>query len=271
MRKTSLTALLLLVCLVGGISPVFAAAPEAPAGYIGSVELNQIFDLAHLVDCRSRLEYDVLHMENAVHVPFATMVREDLERLLDKDPSKAIVFYGNGEGCLQGRAAFVKAGRWGYENIFMYRPGIFAWAKEKPEKVLFFGEILGADSPRRLLALDHYLASCLSPIQFIESTRQPGTKVVDIRDTAERESFSIILPHLQHYPLDKLAHMIKSGSRKVKGGKLFILDSCGGQSQWLQYILDDNGIDYAFLKGGVAAWRRAALDSYGNTLLGADQ
>lgn len=89
--------MLLFFCLAGALSPASASESEYPAGHIGSLELMQIFDLAHLVDCRSRFEYDVLHMKNAVHVPVATMVRADLERLRAKDPTKSIVFYCNGQ------------------------------------------------------------------------------------------------------------------------------------------------------------------------------
>ncbi len=53
---------------------------------------------AIVVDCRSRLEYDVLHIQGAVHIPSGTMVGEDLERLLLQYPHKPIVFYCNGPG-----------------------------------------------------------------------------------------------------------------------------------------------------------------------------
>ncbi len=272
MAKRVLAAILpFFFSLAPTLLPAVAAEPGYPAGHIGSTELNQFFDLAYLIDCRSRLEYDILHMKNAAHIPEGTMVRDDLERLRIKDPTKAIVFYGNGEDCPQSRAAFEKAGKLGYENIFVYRPGILRWAKERPERVLFLGAIPGLDSQRRLFATGHYLEKCLPPSQFVASTHQPGTMVVDIRAMAERESFSITLPNLQYYSVDRLVKLIKSGSRKVTGKKMFILDSCGGQSQWLQYILDDNGIDHAFLKGGVAAWRQAGLDRFGNHEIGAGQ
>ena len=54
-----------------------------------------------------------------------------------------------------------------------------------------------------------------------------GCMVVDIRDLAERDSFAISLPNLHHFPVDRLVRLVKSGSRKVVGKKMFILDSCG--------------------------------------------
>lgn len=263
MAKKTVVTMVMFVCLAAH-SLARASEPDYPDGHIGTLELVQIFDLAHLVDCRSRLEYDVLHLKNAVHVPVVTMVREDLDRLRRKDPAKAIVFYCNGDECSQSQVAFVHATEWGYENIFVYRPGVFAWAQEWPEKVLFFGEIPGPDDQGRLFATDHYLASCLPVSKFIVASRQTGTMVVDIRDLAERQNFTITLPHLKQYPLDRLVKLVNSGSRKVKGKKMLILDSYGMQTRWLQYVLDDHGIDYAFLKGGVAAWIQAGFDRVGN-------
>lgn len=263
MREKTRAVMLLCSCLLGFLTPVFAAEPEPPVGHLDNAALAQIFDFAHLVDCRSRFEYDVLHMKNSVHIPVATMLRDDLERLRDKDLTKPIVFYGNGEGCSESRAAFMQAGRWGFQNIFMYRSGIFNWAKERPETVLFFGEIPGSVAQQRLFTLGHYQEKCLPARQFLLAVQQPGVMVVDIRDVAERQSFSIELPNLQHYSIDHLVKLIKGGSRKVAGKKMYILDSCGMQSQWLQYILDDHYIDYTFLEEGIVGWRQSGLDRFG--------
>ncbi len=273
MWTKTLATVMLLFCLVGAFSSVsvFASGPGLSAGHIGSVELLQIFEQALLVDCRSRLEFDVLHMKNAVHVPVGTMVKEDLQRLRAKNSSRPLVFYCNGEECPQGRTAFGKAGKWGFQNIFFYRPGILAWATEHPEEVLFFGKTPGPDSQVQLFDREHFRAKSLSPRQFVVASRQPGAMVVDIRDVAERNSFTLTLPHLKYSSVDRLVKLIKSRSRKVMGKKIYIVDSCGMQSQWLQYILDENGMDYAFLAGGAAAWRQAALDSYGNDKYGAAQ
>lgn len=259
------TRAVMLLCswLLGFLTPVFASDAERPAGHLDNAALVQILDFAHLVDCRSRFEYDVLHMKNSVHIPVATMLRDDLERLRGKDLTRPIVFYGNGEGCSESRAAFMQEGRWGYQNIFVYRSGIFNWAKERPETVLIFGEIPGGVAQQRLFAPGHYLEECLTVRQFLIAVQQPGVMVVDIRDVAERQSFSIELPNLHHYSFDHLVKLIKGGSRKVAGEKMYILDSCGMQSQWLQYILDDHNMDYAFLEGGAVGWRQSGLDRSG--------
>ena len=66
--------------------------------HINTDQFASLYGHAIIVDCRSRLEYDVLHIKNAVHIPFGTMVKEDLDRLIQQFPHKPIVFYCNGTG-----------------------------------------------------------------------------------------------------------------------------------------------------------------------------
>lgn len=97
MRKRFFVTMMFFLSIAWTIPPVFASLSKGSVGYIDSVGLGQIFDLAYLVDCRSRFEYDVLHMKNAVHIPVGTMVRDDLDRLRAKNPGRPIVFYCNGD------------------------------------------------------------------------------------------------------------------------------------------------------------------------------
>ncbi len=65
---------------------------------LNTSQFASLYRHAIVVDCRSRLEYDVLHVKNAVHIPSGTMVGEDLERLMQQFPHKPIIFYCNGAG-----------------------------------------------------------------------------------------------------------------------------------------------------------------------------
>jgi predicted sulfurtransferase len=76
-------------------APLHAEIYSTP-GHINTGQFAALYDHAIVVDTRSRLEYDVLHIKNAVHIPSGTMVAEDLERLLKQYPHKPIVFYCNG-------------------------------------------------------------------------------------------------------------------------------------------------------------------------------
>ena len=66
--------------------------------HLGTDQFFPLYGHATVVDCRSRMEYDVLHIKGAIHIPSGTMVGEDLERLLELYPHKPIVFYCNGSG-----------------------------------------------------------------------------------------------------------------------------------------------------------------------------
>ncbi len=66
--------------------------------YINTQQFASIYDHAIVVDCRSRLEYDILHIKDAVHIPSGTMVREDLDLLRQQFPHRPLIFYCNGGG-----------------------------------------------------------------------------------------------------------------------------------------------------------------------------
>jgi len=85
--------LILFFFLVGGN---LRAETYTNPRHINTSEFASLYDHAIVVDSRSRLEYDVLHIKNAVHIPAGTMVGEDLDRLLEQSPHRPIVFYCNG-------------------------------------------------------------------------------------------------------------------------------------------------------------------------------
>ena len=62
---------------------------------VTTAELVEIYDLVVPVDCRSRLEFNVLHMKGAVHIPVGTMVKEDIFRVKQYSPGKILLFYCN--------------------------------------------------------------------------------------------------------------------------------------------------------------------------------
>jgi rhodanese-related sulfurtransferase len=66
--------------------------------HINTDQFAALYGHAIIVDCRSRLEYDVVHIKKAVHIPSGTMVKEDLDHLIQQFPHKPIVFYCNGTG-----------------------------------------------------------------------------------------------------------------------------------------------------------------------------
>lgn len=169
---------------------------------------------------------------------------------------------------MKSQAAFVKAQEWGMSNVYVYRSGVFEWVKEYPERALFMGEEIDGDPADHFLATAKYQEHSLSPYEFVAVSRQSGTVVFDIRDVAGRQDFPITLSNIRYYPVDRVVKLIKSGSRKISRKKLLILDSYGTQSKWLQYVLEEAGVDdYYFLEGGVSNWRKMGLGSSGLKLV----
>jgi rhodanese-related sulfurtransferase len=129
------------------------------------------------------------------------------------------------------------------------------------------GKEIDDDSVSYFLPTEKYQAHCLSPYEFVAVSKQPKTVVFDIRDIAGRQVFPVNLPHIKHYPVDRVVKLIKSGSRKITRNKVLILDGCGAQSKWLQYVLEEAGVkDYFFLEGGLLNWRRMGLNNSGRKL-----
>ncbi len=165
---------------------------------------------------------------------------------------------------MKSQAAFVKAQEWGIANVYVYRTGVFEWVKEYPDQALFMGENIDGDPADHFLATEKYQEHCLSPYEFVAVSRESKTVVFDIRDVAGRQDFPITLSNIRYYPVDRVVKLVKSGSRKISRKKLLILDSCGTQSKWLQYVLEEAGVDdYYFLEGGVLNWRKVGLSSSG--------
>ena len=64
---------------------------------LSTEELIAKFDTFSFVDTRSRIEYDVIHIDGASHISVETLMQEDLSRLLAQaGDDKKIVLYCNG-------------------------------------------------------------------------------------------------------------------------------------------------------------------------------
>lgn len=85
-----------LVLFVLAYSGSLQAETYESVRHINTDEFASLYDHAIVIDSRSRLEYDVLHISNAVHIPASTMVAEDLQRLRGQYPHRPIIFYCNG-------------------------------------------------------------------------------------------------------------------------------------------------------------------------------
>ncbi|MBU3056700.1 rhodanese-like domain-containing protein [Pseudomonas indica] len=120
------TLLVLLVAL-----PLYGQAQEAPLEVKGAVTVNveqakRLYDLgAVFIDVRPSREWSWGHVHGAVHLDLA----ERFSGLAMPHWPRGIplVIYCDSEVCPRGALAAALAVEWGYEQVFYFREGYFAW------------------------------------------------------------------------------------------------------------------------------------------------
>jgi len=118
---------LLLLCLVAANG----MAGEAPlrvegATTVNAVQARHLYEFGVLfIDVRPAREWGWGHVRGALHLEldgrFAELARADWPRALP------IVLYCDSEVCPQGAEAARRAVGWGFEQVYYFRGGYFAW------------------------------------------------------------------------------------------------------------------------------------------------
>lgn len=134
---------ILMLCLL--MSPTWLSAAEAPVEVDGAMTVNvyqarQLHELgAVFVDVRPSREWSWGHVEGAVHMDLAReffcLARAEWPRTVP------LVVYCDSEVCPASAEAVRLAVEWGYEQVFYFRAGYFAWvlADFPQEKSRFSG------------------------------------------------------------------------------------------------------------------------------------
>lgn len=227
--------------------------PEVPT--IDSETLYQQYEIDKIiiVDVRSAIEYDVIHMEGALHIPLsdADFVKK-IQELSRLNPDKKIAFYCNGITCLKSYEAAQKALEAGINSCYAYDSGIPDWASIYPEKTLLLGKELN-DPGKQLISKSAFKKKCLSFDDFKASTNSNNSIIIDVRDSIQRTKKLRGLKKVKKIPMDKFIPNFVE--KKVHHDKsLFIFDQVGKQVRWLEYYLVANGYkNYYFLAGGATS------------------
>jgi rhodanese-related sulfurtransferase len=222
--------------------------PEVP--HITTDQLLADYDTAVVVDIRSRLEYEVAHINKAVLLPLS---QDDfghrLEELRPKSAPEPLVFYCNGHSCAKSYQAAQLALSLGFGQVFAYDGGIFDWITAAPDRATLMGETPARRE--RVLSGNALNRRLLSFQEFERQASDPNTLVIDIRDPFQRD----VVPRLSSIraiPLDPLLELVTSRIWTEK--RLLFFDAVGKQVGWLQYFLKAyDYFDYGFLDGGVRA------------------
>ena len=228
--------------------PLRAKYPKAET--MTTETLYRDYQKTIIVDVRSKIEYDVIHISKAIHVPVSTaMFVKDMEKVRAKEGTNPAAFYCNGHTCEKSYEAVDQLMQAGFRNVYVYDAGIYDWVKAHPDKGTLLGKtpvpvdklISGEMLKKRMLSYD----------EFKKRAQDPGAMVIDIREPMQREKVPQ-LAGLRNIPSDRFTELLKKGEFKDK--ELLVLDAVGKQVQWIQYYLEMYGYkNYAFLDKGVTA------------------
>jgi len=209
-------------------------------------KFSQVFDDVIIVDVRSQLEFQTLHILNATNIPIANMGFMPKLRVLRKNDQRPIIFYCNGTTCKKSYEANIIANKNGINNVLTFDLGVLGWVQEFPEK-----SVLLKQSPvdlNKLISQEKFNQHLLSPNDFIKKI-SADSLVFDVRDRFQRD-VTILDEVTLSLPLDNFQNMLKLIEKKDT--PIFIYDAVGKQIRWLQYFLEAEGIKkYYFLDGGI--------------------
>jgi len=233
----------------------FPLREKFPKVKIISIEaLNRDYQKVIIVDVRSKMEFDVIHINKAAHVPVATaLFLKDLEKIREKTGATPIVFYCNGHTCAKSYEAVEQGLDAGFQNDYAYDAGIYDWVKAHPEKTTLMGKTPAP--PGKLISREMLAKRTIKFEEFKKRTSGPDAVVIDVREPFQRKEVPQ-LPMLRNIPSDRLVELLAKG--EFKGKELLVLDAVGKQVEWIQYYLEQYGYkDYFFLEKGVEGARGA--------------
>lgn len=206
-----------------------------------------------IVDVRSKLEFDTIHVKGAVHISLSSADFADrLKNLAAQNSGKKIAVYCNGITCLKSYKAAQKANAAGIDNVYAFDAGIPAWANEYPSETRLVGKTI-TDPKKQLISKSQFQKVLLDYDAFKKMAQDPNAQAIDARDPIQRTHKLPGFENAMPIPLDKLFKNIIEHER-MKDKKLLIFDQLGKQVRWLMYYLEDKGYkDYYFLKGGATS------------------
>lgn len=234
----------------------FSAHADDPFPYreaysdVPVIELTDLIaehDKVFIIDVRSQLEFDVVHIDSAVNISISNQGFESNVKKQDTAGMK-IITYCNGHTCKKSYKAARRLISAGVENVYAFDAGIFDWVQANPDKSVLMGK-QPADLSK-LIPKSDYVAHVLGSEQFLSQAKESKGMLIDVRDSFQRKGKA--LQGSRSVPVDRFHKWLIAGNGKDK--TLYIVDAVGKQVKWLQYYLIKYGYkDYYFLKGGIAS------------------
>lgn len=221
---------------------------------ISADELATRLGSVHVVDVRSRYEYDTIHISGAHNIPVASASFTEELKQLQSGNDKPIVTYCNGHTCDKSYKAARKAVENGVKNIIVFDAGIFEFARKHGDKAMLLGR--SPVNPADLISKDKLNTHMLTPEKFQKQAERADVQVLDVRSRLQRSGAGLFVFNERHADMadrKKIAEMIEAAKRTKK--TVLAYDHVGKQVQWLQYEFERNGLkNYFFMKGGAEAY-----------------
>ncbi|EJL6357122.1 rhodanese-like domain-containing protein [Vibrio cholerae] len=245
------------ILLIASVSfPAFCVDFPYRADYsdvktIELADLKQNKEMLNIVDVRSTLEYDVLHIDGAKHITVSNKGFETRIKELSVD-NKTIAFYCNGITCTKSYEAAQRAMKAGVNNVVAYDAGVFIWASAYPSDSVLLGKPMQSSS--QLISDENFKTHILPAKEFEGMLNDPNVVIIDARDPNQRETLLFQKQPVRNVPAERFEKFLQQIDSSKK---IMVFDAVGKQVQWLQYILDgQNYTDYYFLEGGVEGYMK---------------
>lgn len=259
LNLTLMSVVLLLVCLA---SISLAESEKYPhriqfpgVATVESYDLKTGLDSGEyiVIDARSQLEFDVIHVDGAKHAAVSKKTFIPLlKTVAEQNPGKKIAFYCNGITCLKSYKATQKAMDAGIANVYAYDAGIPEWANMYPAQTQLLGKAI-TNPEKQLLSKAAFKERALAWSYFEAAAGGDNVMVIDLRDKYQKTAALPGLESARNIPLDVfIPNFVAKKSNQDK--TLLIFDQVGKQVKWLQYYLEEYGYEnYMFLDGGATS------------------
>jgi len=204
-----------------------------------------------IIDVRSQLEYEVIHIQGAYNISMSNLGFElRVQQLCQRECR--IVTYCNGKDCKKSKLAANRLVKAGFKSVHYFPAGVLDWVKIYPNKTVLLKQLPA--NLNNLVSKQDMAEHTLDPKAFFLKVETEGTVFVDVRDNFQSRldkdnNQYKRLNSARRIPLGRFKQAIENGFGK--DSTLLIVDAVGRQVVWLQYYLKLFGYkNYYFLKGG---------------------
>jgi len=213
------------------------------------------YDKLLVIDVRSTFEFETLHIKKAKNISLASPLFVAKIQELRKTDHRPIVTYCNGKTCMKSFKAAKKLIDKHIDQVMVFDAGIMDFAHSYPNEAILLGKPL--KSSDKLISQSKFTEHTISPENFGKHIANSNAILLDIRDRMQRDDGISLFAGREHrVGLDssgRLERYIAQAKQDNQG--LLIYDAAGKQVRWLQYRLEESGVqNYFFMAGGANAY-----------------